>query len=54
MQMNEAIEEQERFKAEMVEQLHELILEQAKVMLETMQGLFSQFELCETGQLADF
>ena len=52
--MTEAIEELERFKLEMIEQLQELIFDQAKVMLSTMKSLFSQFQIVEAGQYEEF
>ena len=51
LQMSEAIEEQERFKVEMVEQLHELIYDSAVIMLTTMKSLFKEFDELEDRNL---
>ena len=45
--MTEAIEEQERFKSDMVEQLRELIFEQAGVMLTSIKLLFANVQKIE-------
>ena len=52
--MVEAIEELERFKQEMVEQLKSNVVEQASVILSTAGALSRKYQSIEKKTLADF
>ena len=52
--MNETLEECERFKTEMLEQLHELTFTQAKLMLSSMKLFLGWFDEHEARQLEEF